>query len=217
MLSRGDRRGTPVLLYKGGGKPPADPSSFRPITLIDSVAKLFERVILRRLEGELGETGGLTIKQYGFRKGVGAVDAVNRVLEIAGENQGRDKMACEVVSLDVQNAFNTASWTSIDEALRKRGISRRMVTMMRAYMSDSEVQVPGGNGVSTFMASEGVPQGSVLRPALWNILYDSLLRLDLPPGINAVAYADDLALVALARTTTELETAVGDTVRTLSD
>lgn len=137
------KRAKLVLLYKGGSRPPAEPGSYRPISLIDTTAKLFERLILHRLEAEMAERGDLSIKQFGFRNGVGTVDAINRVLEIAKMDQGyRERSACSVVSLDVQNAINTASWPAIDEALRKKSISRRMVTTIRSYMSEREIQVP---------------------------------------------------------------------------
>lgn len=41
-----------------------------------------------------------------------------------------------------------------------------------------------------------VPQGSVLGPTLWNFLYDGLLRLPIPAGVELIAYADDIMVVA---------------------
>lgn len=71
------KRAKLVFFYKGGGRPSANPGSFRPINLLDSAAKLYERMILRRLVAEIGEMGGLTIKQFGFRSGIGTVDAIH--------------------------------------------------------------------------------------------------------------------------------------------
>lgn len=44
----------------------------------------------------------------------------------------------------------------------------------------------------------GVPQGSVLGPTLRNILYETVPSLELTRDAVTTAYADDLALVAVA-------------------
>lgn len=43
-------------------------SSYRPICLLNTVGKLFERIIKRRLEKQLEESGYLRELQFGFRK-----------------------------------------------------------------------------------------------------------------------------------------------------
>lgn len=41
---------------------------------------------------------------------------------------------------------------------------------------------------------KGVPQGSVLGPFLWNLVYDGIWRLDFQTGCRIQAFADDIAL-----------------------
>jgi hypothetical protein len=50
----------------------------------------------------------------------------------------------------------------------------------------------------------GVPQGSVLGPLLWNLLYDGILNIDMPEGVETMAFADDLAVVTTAKTENQL-------------
>lgn len=55
---------------------------------------------------------------------------------------------------------------------------------------------PSGGVRFTHPMSCGVPQGSVLGPDLWNLLYDSLLRLEMPDGVQLLAFADDVTVLA---------------------
>jgi len=45
----------------------------------------------------------------------------------------------------------------------------------------------------------GVQQGSVLRPTMWKVLYNGLLRVVMPEEVTLIAYADDVAITDKAR------------------
>lgn len=46
-----------VLLYKGYEKPTEEPSSYKPLCMLDSAGKLLELMILQRINQRLDETG----------------------------------------------------------------------------------------------------------------------------------------------------------------
>lgn len=56
---------------------------------------------------------------------------------------------------------------------------------------------PSGSVSFTHDMSCGVPQGSVLGPDLWNLLYDSLLRIRMLDGVHLFVFADDVAILAI--------------------
>ena len=57
-----------VLIQKPGKKNPLNPSSYRPICLLDEIGKLFERVIASKINSHLPLSGqDLADNQYGFK------------------------------------------------------------------------------------------------------------------------------------------------------
>lgn len=42
---------------------------------------------------------------------------------------------------------------------------------------------------------EGVPQGLVIGPLLWNIKYDQLLKIKISKSCTIVAFTDNIALI----------------------
>lgn len=203
-----------VLLHKGGDKDPRDPSSFRPISVINTPAKMMERLILNRLDEHLDTTpNGRNANQYGFRRGRSTLDAMERVRETAGwtnEGPSQHRDTCVLVLIDVRNAFNTLPWRAIDRALELKNTPLYIRRILRFYLTDRILHASSG----TVELTGGVPQGSVLGPTLWNVVYDELLEMPTTPGTQLIGFADDLALVATARDPVTLETIVN---RTLGD
>lgn len=173
--------------------------SYRPICLLDTLGKLFERVILTRLEAS-GEQ--LSERQYGFRKGRSTIGAIEKVLEIgqaAARGAYQHRKTCALITLDVKNAFNSAPWELIVHALEQKETPQYLVNIVRSYLSNRKVAIED----RTLPMTCGVPQGSILGPYLWNIFYDNILDLPLPEGAETVAFADDLALIVTERSPAE--------------
>lgn len=137
---------TVCLLYKGPGKPVTEPSTFRPISLLDGFGKLYERMILNRVAADINAR--LAQNQYGFRPGRGTEDAIGTVLEIAGgASRGpvQDRHLCIMVTFDVKNAFNLAPWRLIDIAVTGFGLPAYFRKLVRSYLSERFLLVPSGN------------------------------------------------------------------------
>jgi hypothetical protein len=48
------------------GKDPALPSSYRPISLLDTIGKIFEKILLATILHDVSERGLLREEQFGF-------------------------------------------------------------------------------------------------------------------------------------------------------
>ena len=187
-----------VLLPKRN-KPPDEPSSYRPLCMLDIVGKLFERIKSVRLEADIQQVGGLCNNQSGFRKGRPTIDVINRVVSIANNavsDSRCTKRICAVIGLDVRNAFNTARWDEIMLALEGVSMSLYLRKVISSYLSDRTLLYKTDDGTHSYKITGGVPQSSILGSPIWNILYDGLLRQPFPDGVSIVAYAVDIALIA---------------------
>ena len=52
--------------------------------------------------------------------------------------------------------------------------------------------------------TSGAAQSSILEPELWNISYDEILKIDMPPDTYLVGYADDIAAIIAGRDIEEI-------------
>lgn len=75
--------------------------------MLDTMGKMFEKIIDTRLKERI-ETGNfLSSNQYGFRAKRSTVDAINRATTIA-DNAVTGRNIAGMLTLDVRNAFNSA-------------------------------------------------------------------------------------------------------------
>jgi hypothetical protein len=180
-----------------------DRKKLRPICLLDCLGKLYEHLIRKRLLEELEQRGGLSDSQFGFREGRSTVDATQEVMKfakVANSGSWGRKDFCALTAVDVANAFNSASWQRIVEALHHKNMPPWTIAIVQDYLRDRWVE----DDDLSIRVSCGVPQGSVLGPTLWNLLYDGVLRIEVPLGTKLVAFADDLAVLTMGRTEEEL-------------
>lgn len=196
------KRARTILLRKEG-KDPSTPSAYRPICILDAAAKMFEYVIRARLYGELGEKP-FNKHQFGFTKGTSTVHAMEEVRKEAIEASKKNRFAA-MIALDVKNAFNSLSWTAIHREIANRNISEYLARILKDYFRNRTVKYDTPEDTICMNMKKGVPQGSVLGPFLWNLVYDGLLRRPTPPMCKKIAFADDIAIIAQAATVNRLK------------
>jgi hypothetical protein len=64
------------------GKPPKNVGSFRPISLLPSLSKLLEKLLLKRLKPIIEEKNLIPEHQFGFRNKHSTIDQVHRVTNV---------------------------------------------------------------------------------------------------------------------------------------
>jgi len=191
-----------VLISKGKGDPES-PSAYRPLCMLDTAGKLFEKLLKPRIHEVVESAGGLSPRQYGFRPGKSTIGAIEDVIEGVKMAQTGNHFSRRIVllaTLDVRNAFNSATWSSMIEALENRfRAPAYIMNMIRSYLSDRVLMYENGEKKYVKQTTAGAAQGSILGPELWNISYDDILRTEMPSDTYLVGYADDIAAIITAR------------------
>lgn len=207
-----DWKNKKLILLRKGNKPINQTSSFRPLCLLDTMGKLLEGLLLTRLESHV--SAGLSGNQYGFRKGLSTTDAILEVVNLAKSAKtgtGKNKGYCALVTIDIRNAFNSVRWKDVIEALQERQVPEYLLRMIEDYLSERTIIYENFFRVEEDMTC-GVPQGSRLGPFLWNVMFDGLLRLDLPEDSRLIGYADDTLIVCHSDSVPLLEMKVNETL-----
>ena len=92
---------------------PALPASYRLISLLDTIGKLFETILLARILHEVSVSGLMRDEQFGFRPTYSTSLQLSFLVDRITRNFGENSLTGEVI-LDVAKAFDTV-W--IDDLL----------------------------------------------------------------------------------------------------
>lgn len=181
-----------IIVIPKPGKSLEDPESYRPISLLATISKVFEKLFRNRLDDLLQELHIIPDYQFGFRRKHASLEQVHRVAAVV-RNSLEAKEYCCAVFLDISQAFDKV-W--IDGLIHKisQYLPAQIIKILESYLLNRSFQVHYGEGTSDVKPIlAGVPQGSVLGPLLY-VLYTA----DLPQLNNtAIAtFADDTAITA---------------------
>jgi len=89
--------------------------------------------------------------------------------------------------------------------LQESGCPRNLYNLTKNYFSKRRATMATNNIKLERAVSKGCPQGSCLGPGMWNIFYNSLLKLKFTSSTKIIAFADDLLLLTRGETVSEIE------------
>ena len=146
-------------------KPITQTTSYRPISLISSIMKLFERVIEQQLRSHLEDIGFINKHQSGFRRAKSTDDHLFRLSQSIMESFNRGEHVVAAF-LDVEKAFDV--WhNGLRYKIFQLGLPTKMTRWLSDFLVGRLIQVNVNSCFSNQINPKaGVPQGSVLSPLL---------------------------------------------------
>lgn len=174
----------------------------RPISLTETLRKLYERTIL----GELGKlVEPLDICQGGFRANRSTLDQIASLDEAIKQRTKTLGKPPVVAYLDIKAAYDTVDRRILWNILAEKGVRGELMLSLKALFEDNRSAIAVQGRMSReFPNTAGLLQGSILSPILYAVFIDKL-----PGRLRELSrfsfgetkaasffYADDIAIIA---------------------
>jgi hypothetical protein len=170
------------------GKQGDNAESYRPIALLSVIYKLLERVIYNRIADTINMA--IPKEQAGFRPNRNCCDQVLALTSFI-ERGYEASQKTSVAFIDLSAAYDTVWRQGLLYKLIKLIPCQKILKFVENSLTNRVFQVHLGNSVSNIKTlNNGLPQGSVLAPLLFNVYTHDLPATD----SRKFAYADDIAL-----------------------
>lgn len=181
-----------ITMIPKPGKVDTQVASYRPISLLPIMSKLFEKLILRKLQPIIEQKSLIPEHQFGCRKQHATVEQVHRVADEA-KRALEEKKYCSAVFLDVAQAFDKVWHEGLLHKIEKY-LPTPYFNLLHSYLRERMFKVKHHEAITNlFPIKAGVPQGSVLGSFLYQ-----LYTADLPISRNVkmATFVDDTALMS---------------------
>lgn len=177
-----------VIAILKPGKDADIPTSYRPISLLSSLSKLFEAIIYTRLISTTQNL--LKNEQFGFRKKHSTTQQLARVAEHIAHHLNLNQ-STGMFLLDIEKAFDTVWHDGLLHKLVSNDVPLSLIKLVQSYLTNRTFHVHIDDvSSSSHEVPAGVPQGSILGPYLFLLFLNDI---PVQPRTKLACFADDTA------------------------
>lgn len=195
------RRGLIYPIYKQG-KDITKAESYRPISLLNHIRKVYEKCLMRRTQQIFTEK--LSQSQFGFIQKRSTTDAILVLDAVLKKKRG----TAHVAFMDIKGAYDNVSRPLLWDKL-KPILCREYYEAIKNLFDENYMQISRDNNIGRPIKLEkGLTQGSIMAPILYNMYMNDLKSKSATKNgilwrtenermkLHIIQYADDIALVA---------------------
>ena len=178
---------TPI--FKSGDS--SNPANYRPISLLSTLGKVFERIVFKHTFNFLHTHQILSPLQSGFVPGDSTINQLTFLYNFFSEtiDSGKEVRA---IFCDISKAFDRVWHKGLLFKLTNIGIRGSLLSWFESYLTNRKQKVVIPNAESNWShINAGVPQGSILGPLLFLIFINDIVK-DIHANIRL--FADDTSL-----------------------
>ncbi|MBW0503613.1 hypothetical protein O181_043328 [Austropuccinia psidii MF-1] len=190
------KRALTAIIRKSGKDDYSDPRAYRPIALLNTLGKLFEKIINDRLSFWAEYTGSLANGNMGGRPGRSIYDSFV-ILTSWIKVQWRNGKTVIGLFLDVSSAYPSVVSDRLIHTLTKKECPPYLISIIKSFLNNRSTIMKLDSYLSDPIAIDrGLPQGSPLSVTLY-LLYNSALLVDnlltLEDQEISLGFVDDVA------------------------
>ena len=168
--------------------------NYRPISLLNTLSKIVEGIIQKKLVNYLDKYKIINKEQFGFQKNHSTEDALTTLLDSIYEKLDK-KVVALTIFVDLKKAFDTVSHKILFKKLENIGIRGFLLNWFKSYLTNRQ-QITEVNKTVSKQASTtwGLPQGGNLSPILYLIYVNDIVHYSNNKKGSLVLFADDTSI-----------------------
>ena len=183
-----------ISMLLKNGQSGSIPGSYRPISSTPCIARLFERLVLSRLQDHLNKNNLIMTNQSGFRKDRQTRDNLLYLIQTAQQGFNSEKKTLAVF-FDIAGAFDKVWHQGLIYKLFMIKVPYYLIKIIANFLGGRTFVVKIEGKVSSVRSIIcGVPQGGVLSPTLFSVYINDVPS---PRGQDEkmMLFADDILYI----------------------